>query len=72
MSTPHVSAEEFVIAWQDSGSLAELASKIGASKAWAATRASRLRRRGVVLKRMQKVTSRACMDIEKLKRLADR
>jgi len=69
-SVPVVSPERFVTTWQQSSSVGEVAMRLGLKKAVCRTRASRLRARGVGLKRFPFVVEREPTDWDALAALA--
>lgn len=65
---PQTSAEDFIRVWQSAKDVAEVCAKLGYSdKLGACQNASRLRRRGVKLKRFPESPP---LDIDKLNRIA--
>lgn len=64
-----ISAAEFVKIWQSSDSRAAVAKRCGSTEQSVGHRASRLRSRGVPLKKLK--TGAATLDYESLKRIAE-
>lgn len=67
----NVSPEEFVVAWEESGSVDEVSSRLGMPKPNVTARASSYRAKGVTLKQMPRGGNRR-LDVENLNDTAGR
>jgi transposase len=65
-----VTPEQFVVAWQTSATVAEVAGRVGMPEATASARATDYRRKGINLKRMRR-GRKGRLDVEGLKALAE-
>jgi len=64
-------SEQFVKAWQSSGSLKEVADKLGISRNNVSNRAAYYRKKGVRLKTISRSSSGAKIDVEALNKICD-
>ena len=67
---PAVAAKSFIKAWQEAGSVREVCNKLGMKPASASQRATNLRKRGIMLKKMPR--NDTLLDIASLQKLADK